>query len=379
MKERFARRNLFDGLALAGADRITPPYVPATISTYLPSWRERIADAAGTLASRQFGAGNYARQDVEKKVGDILDWLPLAGTAVNGNETYRAAEQGDWAGAGIGVVGMAGSLLPFAGRAVKGIARKAERKAAEVLASNSPVLYPPPVTPARDFALDYPRGGVADETGKLKFDIEGRPLTAPLIVGRRTIGGPDVGLLPNEYEPLATAITGRPPKLVARREIGGDAGRYEVWRDRRSGRVQSREIFLDKKLVPEQRTLVLGHEVGHATDEIAGPISPKGLTRELGQVYSTLNTGQESPTRLLTLPQHLGYPAKRIPGELTAEAINAYLADPGYFKTVAPKTAARIRLYVNDNPRLKGIIQFNSLGAGAVGLSATTGRGQDRP
>ncbi len=38
------------------------------------------------------------------------------------------------------------------------------------------------------------------------------------------------------------------------------------------------------------------------------------------------------------------------------------MADPNYMKTVAPRTAKRIRMYVNDDPLLKNIIQFNSIG-----------------
>jgi len=41
-------------------------------------------------------------------------------------------------------------------------------------------------------------------------------------------------------------------------------------------------------------------------------------------------------------------------------------ADPNYLRTVAPKTAARIRAYVNANPRLAPVIQFNAIGAAAV-------------
>jgi hypothetical protein len=48
--------------------------------------------------------------------------------------------------------------------------------------------------------------------------------------------------------------------------------------------------------------------------------------------------------------------------EYLAEAIRAYLANPNYLKTVAPMTAASIRATVNENPRLRGIIQFDSGG-----------------
>ena len=43
------------------------------------------------------------------------------------------------------------------------------------------------------------------------------------------------------------------------------------------------------------------------------------------------------------------------------EAIRAYMTDPNYLKTVAPKTAARIREFVNSHPTLSKNIQFNSL------------------
>ena len=82
-------------------------------------------------------------------------------------------------------------------------------------------------------------------------------------------------------------------------------------------------------------------------------------------VYNTLNTGRER-TRQLTGPQHFRYKGDDISREYVAEAIRAYMADPNYLKTVAPNTAARIREFVNENPRLSKTIQFNSLAGGAV-------------
>jgi hypothetical protein len=52
-----------------------------------------------------------------------------------------------------------------------------------------------------------------------------------------------------------------------------------------------------------------------------------------------------------------------------AEAIRAYLADPNYLKTVAPKTAAAVREAVNSHPILSKIIQFNTM----VGPAAMIG------
>ena len=64
-----------------------------------------------------------------------------------------------------------------------------------------------------------------------------------------------------------------------------------------------------------------------------------------------------------------------------AEAIRAYITDPNYIKTVAPKTAAAIRERVNTHPLLKRFIQFNTLaGLGIIPpLLAEDARAEDVP
>jgi len=109
--------------------------------------------------------------------------------------------------------------------------------------------------------------------------------------------------------------------------------------------------------------------MGHMVDELSGQIPIQGLNTELRSIYNTLNTGQER-TRHMTGPQHVGYRGASVDRELMAEAVRAYMANPNYLKTVAPKTAARIRAFVNSNPRLKNIIQFNSL----IGAALITGK-----
>ncbi len=113
---------------------------------------------------------------------------------------------------------------------------------------------------------------------------------------------------------------------------------------------------------------VHAHELGHVIDEIAGQIPIAGLSTELRQVYNTLLTGRER-TRNLTAPQHVGYKTEDVPREYMAEAIRAYMADPNYLKTVAPKTAAAIREAVNPNTHINKIVQFNTI----AGLAATNG------
>jgi hypothetical protein len=65
-----------------------------------------------------------------------------------------------------------------------------------------------------------------------------------------------------------------------------------------------------------------------------------------------------------------------------AEAIRAYMWDPNYLKTVAPKAAARIREFVNTNPQLSKFIQFNAVAGAAPfmqGLQRDAGDREDAP
>jgi hypothetical protein len=238
-------------------------------------------------------------------------------------------------------------------------------------ASKIASLYNPPVKSPRPFAADYPLGAPADATGRLTADIEGRPLVAEYVAGRRLVHGPDEPLGAPEMVSAATQATGGSPQAVAhsaRSEIGGDAGRYIREVDRRSGNVLSRDIFYDNSLPEAKANRVIAHEFGHAIDEIAGRIPTIGLNTELRQVYNTFLTGQER-TRNLTGPQHVGYKGDDVGKELMAEAIRAYIADPNYLKSVARKTAAAIRAAVNAHPTLSRTIQFNTI----AGLAAMNG------
>ena len=111
---------------------------------------------------------------------------------------------------------------------------------------------------------------------------------------------------------------------------------------------------------------------------------------ELRRVYNTLNnssrattgagrygpqTGEAARGRPYT-PEDAGYRGKNVSREYIAEAIRACMADANYLKTVTPKTAATIRKFVNDNPRLNKFIQFNSV-AVPVGIGAMTGDSSD--
>jgi hypothetical protein len=189
------------------------------------------------------------------------------------------------------------------------------------------------------------------------------------------VGGYDEALPAAQLYPLAEALTGSRAKSAPSREIGGDAGRYVVNRDRRSGAILGQNILVDESLSPAQRDRVLAHELGHAVDEIAGTIPATGIDGELRAVYNDLNNPQNYGRPFG--PEQSGYAGEKARRELMAEAIRAYKADPNYLKTVAPKAAAAIRAAWNTNPKYARLLHFNSfgpmmLGAGLVAVGQQT-------
>jgi len=180
-------------------------------------------------------------------------------------------------------------------------------------------------------------------------------------------GGADEALPATEFDAIATAATGGPAEIAPQSVLGRDVGRARF--DRRSNKPL--DITLSNKLTPEDLSRVYGHEIGHVIDQLAGEIPAVGdrtrIGSQLRQVYHDLNDGswrrgKETPPRLQTRPEDIGYRGKDIPRELWAEAIRAYMADPNYIKAVAPDVAAAIRKHVNAGPSLKKIVQFNSAG-----------------
>jgi len=155
-----------------------------------------------------------------------------------------------------------------------------------------------------------------------------------------------------------------------------------------------RNILVDRNLGPASFSKVVAHEFGHALDDLAGQIDTTDIKTELRQVYNDLNNPDLAMRRTMRPdfdpaqagsakyrnygPEKSGYKGTDIDRELMAEAIRAYMADPNYLKTVAPRTAARIRAAVNANPRIAPIIQFNELlGLGATAAGAALLLGTD--
>jgi hypothetical protein len=264
-----------------------------------------------------------------------------------------------------------GSALDLGGLAAGGIGL-ARGPLATLLRSPVNEVFNPKPKPQRPFFKDYPNGAEFREDGYIAKDIEGRPLDAPYVAGRTRADAPDHALTPLDIEIIGgMGIEGPIDKIPASQLPPGTLGRTHV----SSGRPTRVEIL--DSLPKAEKDITTAHEVGHVIDALAGKIPTKGLKRELDFNYSALRTGEERKF-FLTRPRDVGYKGPHhIDRERIAEAIRAYMVDPNYLKTVAPKTATRIREYVHNSPELSKIIQFNTLAAGgALGLAAT-GKSED--
>lgn len=302
---------------------------------------------------------------------------PIGGSEWRGDQMQRAGivgpERNPMAELALGLLGP-GTALGTAARLGKlrkftpetGSARGLlDDKITGQYASKSANIYDPNPLPQRPFHADYPQASPSDGGRRLETDIDGRPLSASaFIAGRRIGGSADLGSSNSDVDRVAHLL-GVQKRFAPRsdHDLAGNSGRYI----RADG---DRRIVIDQNLEKAPGDRVFAHETGHAIDDLAqygSGIPTKGLSKELKRVYEDLNTGTWfKPGRGMT-PQGMGYKhPDDVERELMAEAIRAYMRDPNYLKTVAPKTAARIREYVNPNPNLNKVIQFNSVGAGTV-------------
>lgn len=145
-----------------------------------------------------------------------------------------------------------------------------------ILARANEAGYAPKPKPARSFEKDYrePVEGVGGS--RLQTDIEGRPLTAKFVAGRRAVGGDDVDLTPAEV----TQIT---------REVGSvDFVRRSSLPRRAVGSCLPtlNAIKIAADLPPDQAAIALSHELGHAlADNARVPLSLEGNNVALTIVY----------------------------------------------------------------------------------------------
>jgi len=94
-----------------------------------------------------------------------------------------------------------------------------------VMAGRLKIGYKPPVVAARSFEADYPGGALSDGTGTLTQTMDGQPITAPYVVGRREVQQPDIALTPQGVNEISEGLLGTVPAPGTAREMGGDAGR----------------------------------------------------------------------------------------------------------------------------------------------------------
>lgn len=326
----------------------------------------------------------------------ITPQRPALGDAIAGRLGFGAppADLGDYGSeydsgrltGNMGLLGAGGVLgaASRAGRGLLGAVRQGQSmnsggllgggtgKIEGALASKSPSIYDPKPLPQRPFQDDYPSwtaGG--DGGGRVAFDIDGRPTTpSAIIAGRRTAGGVDEGIRGGEADWLVGALAirrGGAPRSSP--DLRGDFGRY-THHDRR--------LTVDQALPPEQADRVFSHELAHAIEKhtFGQAIPTDGLKKELAQIYSDLNSSAYVPkSKIGATPATFGYKGADVDRELIAEALRAYMTDPNYIKSVAPKTAARLREYVNTNPNLNRHIMLNSMLGAPAGAGLLGGEG----
>lgn len=376
---------------------------------YHPSWKDRLAS---TLLGNSKAGSEWGRF-VESTVGStglgnskigLLDLTP-AGMAFSGNDAVRSAQNGHYGEAALNALGAVPAGVVTAGLSKGSQAVKVpfqslmkQFQEAEDIVKSSSSWHNPPVKPQRHISQDYPNGVPVDATGRITHDIEGRELTAPIIVGwndiRGAAGGTEIPLLPSQFATVSERSIGTRPTGVAGSTLGRkENGTYVV---RRGADGLERNIYYRDSLSPEDANKTISHELGHMIDDVAGnrigqkdgiPINAipmTGVKKDAGRVYNDTHTdpsdwrfkrqeetGEIMPSKYQETPESIGYPKNEVDSELMANAIAVYATAPNYIKTVAPKLAARVREYVNSHPTLKHIIQFNSIAAaGGAGAAA---------
>src|SRR5436190_10023148 len=156
--------------------------------------------------------------------------LPEYGKVPSVDDPRPINALGEAANLGINFFPLPGASFAAAPRAIARAMGLVGQKAseAEIMASRMVNMYNPPGRPLRPFEADYPSGAPADASGRLTADIEGRPLTAKYVVGRRVVGGEDEVFPATEFDALTAETIGRPSEVLPSRAAGRNAGRTLV-------------------------------------------------------------------------------------------------------------------------------------------------------
>lgn len=228
--------------------------------------------------------------------------------------------------------------------------------------------YDAPKLEQRPFSSDYGKRDVGPAGSRLQVDIEGRPLTASFVAGRRRVGEGDeplsVGQIDEIAQSLASSVRRVPKANLPRNAVGS----YDA---------RSTAISVLDELDPEDFSRTLAHELGHGIDFSGwGPanidgIQLDGIKTGARKFYHDLATGdtEVNTPKKWRGPESYGYRGvENVRRELNAEMLRADMTDPNYFKTIHPQGAARIRAFVNTNPLLNNTIQFNANANPYLGL-----------
>lgn len=200
------------------------------------------------------------------------------------------------------------------------------------------------------------------------LDLEGRPLVARYVVGSARHRTVEKSLPPSVATEIGKRFTRDGFAKVPRITGGGRGAVAGVGYDKYSRRPLWMQIkdTVSEADVPN----VALHESGHVLDQMAGEIPTSGLMNELRPLYSYGVEGRNR-TSNFTAPKHSGYSGDDAPREYMAESIRQYMVAPDTMKELAPKTAARIRKYINEHPELKDFIQFNGIAGAATMIGMT--------
>lgn len=318
------------------------------------------ATGNGTLYSFSF---DHIEQPPKRSFSEKLGAIPSA---------LAAAFLDGFSAPGNALAGMPvtyGDMLNTAGMAVIPTPKNAlggVRLAGENLASKSEKMY--------DLSTKSEVGNVLGRSNTGGMDLEGRPLVARYVVGRTPDRIVDQSLPAEAINPIAESLSGGPIAPVQKSRLPtGSIGAVSV--DRRSGSPYDPRVW--NGLSPDNFTRVSKHELGHVIDTLAGNISPDGLVKsELANLYDRGLNPYYREGKPGTSPRLEGYRPEEIPREYVAESLRHYMTSPDEFKRLAPRMAERIRAAINDNPKLRQTIQFNSLaGAGLLGVGTSNEAG----
>jgi len=219
----------------------------------------------------------------------------------------------------------------------------------------------------RPFNDDYKSGAEGAAVQRLSRTIEGVDMRAAFVAGRRSVNGEDIGLGGEDVRAIATLLAGQEPIPTLVKDLPRNtSGTY-----RHGSAGATREIRYKASLSEGAADETIGHELGHMIDEVAGQIETKGAVKEFDRVWGELYSGQfYRKGRGLPKPIKAGYSKEEAPREAVAETIRAYMQDPNYVKSVAPKAAQKIRAAVNSHEEISKIIQFNAGGHASLAARA---------